>query len=96
MQRNWIGRSEGAEINFPVIGGVDTLTLFTTRPDTAFGATYCVVSPEHKLLPSIVTPEARGAVEAYVRRAEELDEAARSDAGREKTGIFTGALSATP
>jgi len=92
MQRNWIGRSEGAEIRLPVVGGPGSLTVFTTRPDTLFGATYCVLAPEHTQLPSIVTPEAREVVETYIRRAETLSEAARSDTGREKTGIFTGAF----
>jgi leucyl-tRNA synthetase len=96
MQRNWIGRSEGAEIDFPLLRGVGSLSVFTTRPETAFGATYCVVAPEHKLLPDIVTQEARPAVEAYLRRAEALDEAARTDARREKTGLFTGSYVSNP
>jgi leucyl-tRNA synthetase len=68
MQRNWIGRSEGAEVTFPIHGRSDALTVFTTRPDTLFGATYCVLAPEHKLLAGIVTPEARETVDAYVAR----------------------------
>ena len=96
MQRNWIGRSEGAEIIFPVVGGSDTLAVFTTRPETLFGATYCVLAPEHALVSSIVTPEARASVEAYVQRAQTLGEAARSDAARAKTGIFTGACVCNP
>jgi len=96
MQRNWIGRSEGAEVTFPIDGGSDALTVFTTRPDTLFGATYCVVAPEHKLLASMVTPEARAAVDAYVARAATLEDAARTDAGRAKTGVFTGAHAVNP
>lgn len=96
MQRNWIGRSEGAEVTFPIEGGVDALTVFTTRPDTLFGATYCVVAPEHKLLANMVTPEARAAVGAYVERAAKLEDAARTDAGRAKTGVFTGAHAVNP
>jgi leucyl-tRNA synthetase len=96
MQRNWIGRSEGVEINFPLVGRAGSLSAFTTRPETVFGATYCVLAPEHRSLPDIVTPEARLAVEAYVRRAEALDEAARTDAGRETTGIFTGSYVSNP
>jgi leucyl-tRNA synthetase len=89
MQRNWIGRSEGAEINLPFVGSSAVLTVFTTRPETLFGATYCVIAPEHPLLPSIVTAEARAMVESYIQRSQTLSEAARSDAGREKTGVFT-------
>lgn len=96
MQRNWIGRSEGAEIAFQVDGGVGELVAFTTRPETLFGATYCVVAPEHPLLPGIVAPEARPAVDACVARAEALGEAGRTDAGREKTGVFTGAHVVNP
>jgi leucyl-tRNA synthetase len=96
MQRNWIGRSEGAEIRFPVAGSPSSLSVFTTRPDTLFGATYCVIAPEHELLASVVTPDMRNAVEDYVRRAKALDELARSDAGREKTGVFTGAYATNP
>ncbi len=96
MQRNWIGRSEGAEISFLVEGDVGNLIVFTTRPDTVFGATYCVVAPEHKLLPAIVAPDARETVDAYVRHAEMLGEAARTDAGRDKTGVFTGAYVRSP
>jgi leucyl-tRNA synthetase len=96
MQRNWIGRSEGAEVTFPVENGNDGLTVFTTRPDTLFGATYCVVAPEHKLLPQIVAPAARAEVDAYALRATGLGEAVRSDPGRAKTGVFTGAYVINP
>jgi leucyl-tRNA synthetase len=96
MQRNWIGRSEGAEIIFPVVGCCDSLTVFTTRPDTLFGASYCVLPPEHALLSSIVTPEARETVETYVRRAATLSDAARNNVAREKTGVFTGAYVTNP
>ncbi|MBV8914953.1 MAG: leucine--tRNA ligase, partial [Acetobacteraceae bacterium] len=96
MQRNWIGRSEGMEIAFPVDGGPGELVAFTTRADTLFGATYCVLAPEHEALPGIVAPEARAAVDAYVGRAAALGDAARADAGREKTGVFTGAYAVNP
>ena len=96
MQRNWIGRSEGAEIRFPLAAGGGELTVFTTRPDTLFGAIYCVVAPEHKLLGSLVTDEQRAAVDGYVQRAEALGEAVRTDAGRQKTGVFTGAYAINP
>jgi leucyl-tRNA synthetase len=91
MQRNWIGRSEGAEIRFPLATGSGELTVFTTRPDTLFGATYCVIAPEHALLRSIVTAGQREVVDRYVRMVERLGEAARMDAGRAKPGVFTGA-----
>ncbi|MGL4288498.1 MAG: leucine--tRNA ligase, partial [Phreatobacter sp.] len=96
MQRNWIGRSEGAEVFFPVEGHADSLTVFTTRPDTLFGATYCVVAPEHGLLASIVTPSARAAVDEYLLQAKALGDAARADAARTKTGVFTGAYVTNP
>ena len=90
MQRNWIGRSQGAEISFPIEGATGSLTVFTTRPDTLFGATYCVVAPEHPLLGDLVTAGMRDAVDRYVLQATGLGEAVRSDPGREKTGVFTG------
>ena len=96
MQRNWIGRSEGAEVTFPIEGHAESLAVFTTRPDTLFGATYCVVAPEHRLLAAIVAPEARAAVDAYVAAAAALGEAVRTDAGRDKTGVFTGAYAVNP
>jgi leucyl-tRNA synthetase len=96
MQRNWIGRSEGAEIGFPLAAGGGELIVFTTRPETLFGATYCVMAPEHTLLGSIVTREQRAAVDGYVQRAEALGEAVRTDAGRQKTGVFTGAYAVNP
>ena len=96
MQRNWIGRSQGAEIRFPVVGGGGSLTVFTTRPETLFGATYCVVAPEHTLLPAIVAPESRDVVAAYVRQAGLTAESARCDATRAKTGVFTGAYASNP
>ena len=95
MQRNWIGRSEGAEIRFPLASGGGELTVFTTRPDTLFGATYCVVAPEHALLRSIVTPGQRAIVDAYVRSVEELGEAERSDAGRRRPGCSPAPMPST-
>ncbi|TCU33311.1 leucine--tRNA ligase [Rhizobium azibense] len=96
MQRNWIGRSEGAEIGFPVHDGNGKIITFTTRPETLFGATYIVLAPEHPLLATITMPEARAAVAAYVAQAEALQETERVDAGREKTGVFTGAYAINP
>ncbi|MEQ5841167.1 leucine--tRNA ligase [Paraburkholderia acidicola] len=96
MQRNWVGRSEGADIDLPVAGSNHSVTVFTTRPDTLFGATFCILAPEHDLLASIVTSEARAAVDMYIDRAKALDETVRSDAGRKKTGVFTGAYAVNP
>lgn len=96
MQRHWIGRSEGAEIVFPVEHTAHALTTFTTRPDTLFGASCCVISPEHKLLDELVTGERRAIVDDYVRRAASLGEAARSDPERRKTGVFTGRHAINP
>lgn len=96
MQRNWIGRSEGAEISFPDEYGAGRIIIFTTRPETLFGATYIVLAPEHPALATIVTPEVRADVAAYVAEAETLEEMVRLDAGREKTGVFTGAYAINP
>jgi len=90
MQRHWIGRSEGAEIVFPVEHTASALTAFTTRPDTLFGASFCVVSPEHKLLDALVSDERRSIVDDYVRRA------ASSNGERRKAGVFTGRHAVNP
>jgi leucyl-tRNA synthetase len=94
MQRNWIGRSEGLEVDFDLdVPGVDTkaIRVFTTRPDTIFGVTFMVLAPEHPLVPQITTPEQRGEVEAYVEQARRQTEIERTSTEREKTGVFTGA-----
>lgn len=96
MQRHWIGRSEGAEIAFPVERTAHVLTVFSTRPETLFGASCCVVSPEHGLLGELVTDDRRSAVEDYVRRAASLGEAARSDPERRNAGVFTGRHAVNP
>ncbi len=96
-QANWIGRSEGAQLTFAVDGHAGaTIPVFTTRPDTVFGATYVVLAPEHKLVAQITTDEQRQAVERYVERARAATEIERTDAGREKTGAFTGAYATNP
>lgn len=101
MQRNWIGRSEGAEVHFQVAGRPGPegrLTVFTTRPDTLFGATYMVLAPEHPLVAAITTPERRAEVEAYVQRTalrSERDRLAEAAEGA-KTGVFTGAHAKNP
>lgn len=96
MQRNWIGRSEGAEITFKVDGTDDTFTVFTTRPDTLFGATYCVLAPEHPLVKKITTPEQKQAVENYIKEVSRKSDLERTDLAKEKTGVFTGAYAINP
>lgn len=96
MQRNWIGRSEGAEITFKVDGTDDTFTVFTTRPDTLFGATYCVLAPEHPLVKKITTPEQKQAVENYIEEVSRKSDLERTDLAKEKTGVFTGAYAINP
>ena len=99
MQRNWIGRSEGAEISFPLkpaVDGQDRITVFTTRPDTLFGCTFMVLAPEHPLVPSLTTDEQRPEVEAYVEAARLQNEIERQSTTRDKTGVFTGAYTHHP
>ena len=95
LQRNWIGRSEGAEIEFDVSGYVP-IEVFTTRPDTLFGATFFVVAPEHPAVERITTPEQADEVRAYIERAGRMSEIDRTDVTREKTGVFTGAHAINP
>jgi len=97
MQRNWIGRSEGARLRFELETG-DTLEVFTTRPDTVWGATFMVMAPEHPLVPAITTDDRRAEVEAYVAKARQETEIERqsTDAGRPKTGVFTGGYARNP
>ncbi|OQP01594.1 leucine--tRNA ligase [Geobacillus sp. 44C] len=96
MQRNWIGRSEGAEIRFEVDSHDETFTVFTTRPDTLFGATYTVLAPEHPLVEKITTPEQKAAVEAYLDTIKSKSDLERTDLAKEKTGVFTGAYAIHP
>jgi len=96
MQRNWIGRSEGANIHFAVDGHDETFTVFTTRPDTLFGATYTVLAPEHPLVEKITTPEQKAAVEAYLDQIKSKSDLERTDLAKEKTGVFTGAYAINP
>ena len=96
MQRNWIGRSEGAEVIFQIAGSDKTVTVFTTRPDTLFGATYMVLSPEHALVPEITTQECRAAVEEYQKFAASKSDLDRTELNNEKTGCFTGAYAVNP
>ena len=96
MQKNWIGKSNGANVLFKVDGHDETLTVFTTRPDTLFGATYMVVSPEHPILNKIVTPEQKSAVSAYQKEAAKKSDLERGEINKEKTGVFTGAYAINP
>ncbi|WDV05954.1 leucine--tRNA ligase [Lysinibacillus irui] len=96
MQRNWIGRSEGAEVTFDIDGTDQNFTVFTTRPDTLFGATYCVLAPEHKLVEQITTAEQRQAVEDYLEKVKMKSDLERTDLAKEKTGVFTGAYAVNP
>jgi leucyl-tRNA synthetase len=95
MQREWIGRSEGAEVDFPVKDGV-SIQVFTTRPDTLWGATFMVLAPEHPLVEKLTIPELRGEVERYVQKTKTETEIDRMNVDRTKTGVFTGAFALNP
>lgn len=97
MQRNWIGRSEGATIPFPVAGHANKeFKIYTTRPDTLFGATYAVLAPEHELVSEIASDDQRAAVEAYVQEAVNKSDRQRQEEADKKTGVFTGAYAINP
>ncbi|MCC6731262.1 MAG: leucine--tRNA ligase [Chthonomonadales bacterium] len=96
MQREWIGRSEGAEVDFQVQGAGDTIRVFTTRPDTLWGATFMVLAPEHPLVERITSPEQRAEVEEYARRARSESDIERMSTERAKTGVFTGTSAVNP
>ncbi len=96
MQRAWIGKSVGAEFDFPVKGHAYRIRVFSTRPDTIFGATFVVLAPEHELVEKITTPAQKAAVEAYVAAARMKSEIERQMEDREKTGVFTGAYAINP
>ena len=96
MQRNWIGRSEGVELTFPLVGGEGGIRVFTTRPDTLFGATYMVLAPEHPLVDSITTHARRKQVEDYCAAAATKSELERTDLQKEKSGVFTGGHAINP
>ncbi len=111
MQRNWIGRSEGANVRFPLAAsggasarspsasastGQSEIEVYTTRPDTLFGATYMVLAPEHPLVEAITTPAQRAAVQAYVEEARRKSDLERTDLAKDKTGVFTGAYALNP
>ena len=97
MQRQWIGRSEGAEVQFKVSGSDTDFTVYTTRPDTLFGATYCVLAPEHPLVAQITTEAQRPAIDLYIKEAanrSDLDRQVQSE--KTKTGVWTGAYAINP
>jgi len=101
MQRNWIGRSEGAEVDFAIADcrlpiADSKIRVFTTRPDTLFGATYMVLSPEHKLVDQITTPEQREAIARYKAEVSKKSDLERTELAKEKTGVFTGAYAINP
>ena len=101
MQRNWIGKSEGGEVSFKIADAEGNptdqeLLIYTTRADTLYGATYMVVAPEHKLVPSLTTAEQKSAVEAYVEAAAKKSDLERTDLAKEKTGVFTGSYAINP
>jgi leucyl-tRNA synthetase len=96
MQRDWIGRSEGARVRFPVSGADEAIEVFTTRPDTLFGATYMVLAPEHPLVEKITAPARRAEVHAYVQAAARKSERTRLAEARAKTGVDTGARARNP
>lgn len=97
IQRNWIGKSVGAEVKFKVANN-DNLefTVFTTRPDTLFGATYCVLSPEHELISKLTTPEQKQAIENYIKQAASKSDLERTELNKDKTGVFTGSYAINP
>ncbi|MCL2721426.1 MAG: leucine--tRNA ligase [Treponema sp.] len=96
MQRNWIGKSEGANVTFKIDGHNETLEIYTTRPDTLFGATYMVLSPEHPLVEKLTTTEQKQAVAKYIESAALKSDLERTDLAKEKTGVFCGAYAINP
>ena len=96
MQKNWIGKSTGAEVDFHIDGTDKVFTVYTTRCDTLFGATYCVMSPEHPFVNSITTEKQKDAVEAYQKACATKSDLERTDLNKDKTGVFTGAYAINP
>lgn len=96
MQINWIGRSEGANVIFKIDGHDKEFTVFTTRSDTLFGATYCVLAPEHPFVESITTDDNKEAVEAYIKSIQTKSDLQRTELNKDKTGVFTGAYAINP
>ncbi len=96
MQRQWIGKSIGASVHFKVAGSNETIEVFTTRPDTLFGATYMVLSPEHPLVKKLTTKEKRVEIDAYIALAANKSDLERTDLAKNKTGVFTGVMAINP
>ena len=96
MQRNWIGRSTGAEVDFQIVGLEEKLRVYTTRPDTLFGATYMVIAPEHPWVEKITTEAEANKVQAYIKEAAVKSDLDRTDLAKEKTGVFTGRYAINP
>jgi leucyl-tRNA synthetase len=96
LQRNWIGRSEGAEVDFKVAESNETIRVFTTRPDTLFGATYMVLAPEHPIVDEVTSEEQWPAVEEYRERAARKSDLERTELAKEKSGVFTGGYAINP
>jgi leucyl-tRNA synthetase len=96
MQRNWIGKSTGAEVDFKIDGHEETIRVYTTRPDTLFGATYMVLAPEHRFVEQITTEDKKQKVREYVEKAAKKSDLDRTDLAKEKTGVFTGAYALNP
>ncbi|MEI6535433.1 MAG: class I tRNA ligase family protein, partial [Verrucomicrobiaceae bacterium] len=96
LQKNWIGKSEGAEVHFKVADIDETITVFTTRPDTLFGATYMVLAPEHRLVDELVNEEQLAEVEQYRERTARKSDLERTELAKEKSGVFTGAYAINP
>ena len=96
LQRNWIGRSEGVELGFNLEGHSDIINVYTTRPDTLFGASYMVLAPEHTLIHSLVTEDQRSKVEAYIEETKKKSDFDRTEVNKDKTGVFTGSYAINP
>ncbi|MCL2481235.1 MAG: leucine--tRNA ligase, partial [Spirochaetaceae bacterium] len=96
MQRNWVGKSEGANVLFQIDGSSDNIEVYTTRPDTLFGATYMVLSPEHPLVLKITTPQQKKDVDTYIEQASHKSDLERTDLAKTKTGVFTGCYAINP
>ncbi len=96
MQKNWIGRSVGADVEFPLVDRNGNIRIFTTRPDTLFGATYMVLAPEHPLVDAVTTPERRAEITAYREATARKSDLQRQELEKEKTGVFTGGYALNP
>lgn len=96
MQKNWIGKSEGADVDFPLPDGTNSITVFTTRPDTIFGATYMVLAPEHPLVTTITTNDKLAEVRQYIEQSSMKTDMERTELSKDKTGVFTGGYAINP